>query len=241
MINNFENEILRPNWSAPPKVNCFVTLTGWPDVNKSYRGDGPEIVTNRNNLEKFINVDNPIQWVDTVHQNKWVSLPATNLDGFDGIHTSSNETACILTVADCLPILFTNKAGSNVGVAHCGWRSLQSGLLDNICDVLETNPQDLLVWLGPGISKVNYEVGGELVEKFESTNIRLDGVFEEKEHGKFYLNLYQVAMNILNDQHIPSENVYGGELCAFSDMRFPSVRRDGKNAGRMAVVIWMEK
>ena len=54
----------------------------------------------------------------------------------DACITQRAGVACTIMVADCLPVLFANKAGNVVGAAHAGWRGL-AGL--NGLGVLETS------------------------------------------------------------------------------------------------------
>ena len=42
----------------------------------------------------------------------------------DACITQQAGVACTIMVADCLPVLFTNRQGTVVGAAHAGWRGL---------------------------------------------------------------------------------------------------------------------
>ena len=58
-----------------------------------------------------------------------------------------------------------------------------------------------------------------------------------KEAGKWYANLFDLARQRLS--HAGVNQVYGGDLCTFSNPeQFYSYRRDGKT-GRMAGLLWM--
>ena len=58
-----------------------------------------------------------------------------NMQGKQGRHgiqadaciTQHPGVACTIMVADCLPVLFTNRQGTAVGAAHAGWRGLAGG------------------------------------------------------------------------------------------------------------------
>ena len=45
----------------------------------------------------------------------------------DACITRRPGVACTIMVADCLPVLFTNRQGTAVGAAHAGWRGLAGG------------------------------------------------------------------------------------------------------------------
>ena len=50
--------------------------------------------------------------------------------------------------ADCLPVLFTNKQGTEVAAAHTGWRGLCDGILEETVKCFQSAPKRLLRGLG---------------------------------------------------------------------------------------------
>ena len=63
-------------------------------------------------------VEHGRQGVDPSHKPSHPSLQA------DACITRYPSVACTIMVADCLPVLFTNRQGTVVGAAHAGWRGL---------------------------------------------------------------------------------------------------------------------
>ncbi len=141
--------------------------------------------------------------------------------------------------ADCLPVLFCNKAGSQVAAAHAGWRGLLDGILENTLAKFSDDPESILVWMGPAIGPTAFEVGQEVYEAFCAQQPSAQSAFKKTgQDGKWLANLYALASLRLKQRGI--RNIYGGEFCTFSDEeRFFSYRRDGV-CGRQASCIWLE-
>jgi len=73
----------------------------------------------------------------------------------DGLFTRREDFVLVVRTADCLPILLSGNG--DIGVVHMGWRSAQTGILDNL-------PKDLSgykVFLGPSMRKCCFEVGDD--------------------------------------------------------------------------------
>jgi copper oxidase (laccase) domain-containing protein len=126
-----------------------------------------------------------------VHGHHVQHLDAHTSQGIeaDACWTQTKGVACTIMVADCLPVLYTDRQGSFVAAAHAGWRGLAGvqGLDDaqggpGVLEVLQRTllkhlnetsqrrvlPSDLLVWLGPCIGPQAFEVGQEVKVAFES-------------------------------------------------------------------------
>jgi polyphenol oxidase len=75
-----------------------------------------------------------------VHGNVVADLDDENFveeTAADACVSSHAGIACVVMVADCLPVLFTNTQGTVVAAAHCGWKGL-SGVEHGGVGVLET-------------------------------------------------------------------------------------------------------
>jgi YfiH family protein len=106
----------------------------------------------------------------------------------------------------------------------------------SICKAAQIKPADLMAWLGPAIGPDAFEVGTEVRAQFIAQDAQSEAAFKPQ-GDKWLGNLYQIATQRLNTLGI--SNVYGGDLCTFTDKdRFFSFRRDG-DTGRMATLIWL--
>lgn len=143
-----------------------------------------------------------------------------------------------MLTADCLPVLFCNRAGTRVAAAHAGWRGLAGGVLETTLDALAVPGEELLVWLGPAIGPAAFEVGPEVREAFVAQHVDAAEAFTPSRNaGRFMADLYQLARIRL--AAVGVDAVYGGGLCTFSDARFYSYRRAART-GRFASLVWID-
>ncbi len=261
----------RPEWPAPPGVRAlFTTRTGgvsqapFNTLNLGeHVGDDPQAVAvNRAALASTLGV-RPV-FLQQVHGTEVVKLDVNTPDGTqaDACVCTEPGLACTVMVADCLPLLFTDTAGSVVAAAHAGWRGLAGqsgvGVLETTFDALlaqaqQQNPPrsreaiaaDTLVWLGPCIGSTAFEVGTEVRAAFLVTDPAAATCFTALPAGKWLADLAALAR--LRLQALGIERVYGNDSSArwctvgqASD--FFSHRRDAVrlgSTGRMAACIWL--
>ncbi len=68
--------------------------------------------------------------------------------------------------ADCLPVLFCNRAGTEIAAAHAAWRGLCEGVLEETVACFQDDSANLIAWLGPAIAPQAFEVGPEVRQAF---------------------------------------------------------------------------
>ena len=82
----------------------------------------------------------------------------TDADGLVG--NKCNQNLWVYT-ADCMPIFFADKKTRNVAALHCGRKGLEKKIIKNLVKIFDnfgTSRDDLLVAIGPAISKEHYLV-----------------------------------------------------------------------------------
>lgn len=166
--------------------------------------------------------------------------PATADLRADGIVSTTPGLGCRVETADCLPVLFCNRVGTEIAAVHAGWRGLAAGILERAVDVMRSSPGELLAWIGPAISQANYEVGREVLDAFagDGADEQTLGCFQAR-GDKFLADLPALARLRLARRGVTG--VYGGELCTFAEReRFHSYRRDGDAAGRQVAAICIQ-
>lgn len=240
------DDCLVPDWPAPPNVRALMTTRAggvsvppWNTLNLGIAvGDDPDAVReNRARLRSILPADP--RWLLQVHGDRVVdALQVIDLERADASHTDRPGIVCVVQTADCLPVLFTDRAGTRVAAAHAGWRGLAAGILENTVAALATDPSDLLAWLGPAIGPTAFEVGDEVRAAFVAASADAADAFVPHGDGKCLGNLHRLARQRLATAGV--RNVSGGDLCTVSDpARFFSHRRD-RVSGRMAALVWID-
>ncbi len=105
-----------------------------------------------------------------------------------------------------------------------------------------TKPQDLIVALGPSISKENYEVGDELYDIFDKEGFPVACLFSKPDRTeKFHLDLREANKWLLEKNDVSPDQVYTSNICTFenSDTVF-SARKYGINSGRITSCLMLK-
>ncbi len=195
---------------------------------------------NRLRLQERLGLTSPPVWLEQVHGCRVVELEGGAMPGVraDASFTSIPGVVCAVLTADCLPVVFCNREGTKVAVAHAGWRGLAAGILESTVAKLRERPADILVWLGPAIGPGAFEVGADVVEAFVAHLPVAKEAFQRIGTEKWHANIYRLARQRLERLGITS--VSGGEYCTFTESaKFFSYRRTGVT-GRMATLAWIE-
>jgi YfiH family protein len=241
--------LLEMDWELPRGVfaACTTRLGGvsqapWDSFNvATHVGDDlAHVAQNRDRLRKLVKLTAEPAWLNQVHGADVAMLDvgarASTPVTADASVTSQTALACVVMVADCLPVLFTTRDGSRVGAAHAGWRGLAAGVLDRTVKAIGGDGSELRAWLGPAISQAHFEVGAEVRAAFVETDSGADSCFVANARGRWQADLVGLARRRLGTLGVA--DVTGGKFCTFADRdRFYSHRRDGKG-GRLAALIW---
>lgn len=244
-------EFLSAKWAVSNKVRAFsttrqggVSLPPFDSLNLGdhVNDDSKSVERNRCLLKEAANLPQFPLYLNQIHSTRVIELPYQGSDiDADAVYTNQPNQVCLVMTADCLPVLFAAKDGSEVAAAHAGWRGLCDGILENTVAKFRCPPNEICAWLAPAISAKAFQVGGEVVEQFCAFDPNALQAFQNDPlaSGKFYGDLYQIARQRLN--RVGVTEISGGEHCTFSEKeRFFSYRRD-KITGRMAHLIWIQE
>lgn len=238
--------LIVPDWPAPARVKSLMTTRDggvsqapWASFNLGdHVGDDPaDVAANRACLRQQLPVEPG--WLRQIHSARVVALGQEPNPEADAAFTHKPARVCAVLTADCLPVLFCDRAGSVVAAAHAGWRGLAGGVLEATVAAMKVPPGDLLAWLGAAIGPQAFEVGDEVRQAFIARHPEAAIAFvPQPTPGKWLADIYRLARICLGAAGVQA--VYGGGHCSFSEAaRFYSYRRDGVT-GRMASLIWLE-
>ena len=237
---------ITPNWPAPPEVRALTTLRQGGASQGPYAGfnlathvgDDPVAVAhNRRLLCATLALPAEPRWLEQVHSTCVVDGNTTFTGAADASYVAERDVVCVALTADCLPVLFCDRAGTRVAAAHAGWRGLLAGILEQTVTALSTDPCTVMAWLGPAIGPTAFEVGDAVRTAFLEVDAGATTAFQPSPGGRWLADLYQLARRRLQASGV--ERVYGGEFCTYRDpQRFYSYRRE-QVCGRMASLIWL--
>ncbi|MCX7557546.1 peptidoglycan editing factor PgeF [Xanthomonadaceae bacterium JHOS43] len=246
-------EFIRPEWPAPANVSALVTVRNLPgkslppfdafNVGAQCGDNVDAVLANRALLGSLAALPGPPHWLSQVHgvavHRVTAREPSDVPPQADAAITEVPGAVLAILTADCLPVLFASRDGSEIGAAHAGWRGLAAGVLEASVAAMRTSTDQLLAWLGPAAGPARYEIGEEVRAAFVDADPGAAVCFVVTRPGHFLIDLYALARRRLAAACVTA--VSGGGLCTLSDpARFYSYRRDGRT-GRMATLLWMRE
>ncbi len=239
-------EFIRPDWPAPDNIKA-VTTTRAGGFSKSpydslnigeHVGDkSGKVEKNRKLISEQLQLPAKPLWLKQVHGSK-IAKVGKDKSGVKADAAVGKQGVIAIQTADCLPVLMCTRGGKKIAGAHAGWRGLAAGVLERTYGAMNTEPEKVLVWLGPAIGPEHFEVGDDVRETFINSNHHSEDAFKPTgEPGKWFADIYELARQRLRAAGVTE--IYGGDYCTVTDSkRFFSYRRDGEETGRMVSLIW---
>jgi YfiH family protein len=263
---------IAPVWDAPSNVHALSTSRNGGvsegartslDLGGAHPAQDSQhaaVLENRRRLAQFLPA--PPAWLAQVHGAEVAQVDHANMASLlsspptaDAAVTREAGVVLGVRTADCLPVLFSDRAGTVVGAAHAGWRGLAGGVLEATLRAMRAPPQEIVAWLGPAIGPRMFEVGRDVYDAFcapepeaatffapHRDDKRLAADRDDKRlaadrDDKWLADLYGLARHRLGRAGVSA--VAGGGHCTLTEAdRFFSWRRE-KDAGRMATLIWL--
>jgi hypothetical protein len=146
----------------------------------------------------------------------------------DAQATALAGVACVVRVADCLPVALVAPEG--VAAVHAGWRGLAGGVLEaGVRALTDLGATEIRAALGPCARVCCYETGEEVHAVFA----RHGAAARCGDHA----DLPVIATAILREQGVT--DVHDSGRCTICEpASFWSHRREGDAAGRQGGLVW---
>ena len=218
-------------------------------------GDDESLVLkNRTALEKKMNCS--LYWLKQIHSATILEIDgalslknAIAINEADASFVSVDRKGSVILTADCLPILVSSANGELVGAIHCGRLGLLNGIIPSFFNAFleytkpvinSSNSELTYIWLGPCISRSNYEVNSEIEKEFLSKEERYKNAFYYA-GSSVWMDIRTIALYQIKkffDKRSRKKKVLSNSLCTFKNPNlFFSYRRD-KQTGRFASLIF---
>jgi hypothetical protein len=144
-------------------------------------------------------------------------------EDIDGLITNRSEIALTTTHADCAPVYFYDPVNRVIGLAHAGWMGTSmdicGAMVRTMNQTFKTNPQELLVAIGPAICQDCYEVDLDVKQVFDKLPVSVEeNVKFIQETNKYYLDIPGINQKLLIEKGVKSENIYLSNLCTMTNM-----------------------
>lgn len=209
-------------------VSCFISTRQAGDMSVSNEENRRNFLKNAfcTDMKLYMCKQTHSQNVDTVDKGAPLVFEDT-----DGLVTFQREDVILsVTVADCLPVFLFDVESGAFSVVHSGWKG--TGVVLKALQLMRARPEAVSAVLGPCICGRCYHVDEERRRIFEEKFGRQDG---EYPLGAVVLDgcLDLKAANARLLAKSGVKNLAYCEDCTFTDERFGSFRREGKNFTRM--------
>lgn len=181
-------------------------------------------------LSKHLKIKDTNIFLNQIHSNKIVlgskSQGEAKLEA-DGLINDRHHQNLWIYTADCMPILVADKRKRMVAAIHCGRKGLETKIIKNLIKILYKkgcSKDDLLVAIGPSISKKNYLLDNKTLQDFYKNTAHKGEInYSEDKSIPFKLkkvdlrpfDIKKYAYVQLLSENIPSSNIDISNLCTF--------------------------
>lgn len=214
------------------------------------RGDDPAAVEeNKKRIAVAIGVE--VDSMTFTHQTHTTNVAVvreedkgTRFMETDGMITNVPGICLVTFYADCVPLYFVDPVKKVIGMSHSGWRGTVGKMgkvtVEKMEETFGSNPADIIAAIGPSICQDCYEVSEDVIIEFKKSFVEnlWDGLFYQKENGKYQLNLWKANEAVFLEAGIRKENIAVTNVCTHCnpDILF-SHRTSGFNRGNLSAFL----
>ena len=142
-----------------------------------------------------------------------------NFSDIDGLITNEPGVCLVTSYADCVPLYFVDIKKKCIGLSHAGWRGTVGKIgiktVKMMIEEFESNPLDIIAFIGPSICKDCYEISKDVADEFLQAYSKeiSDRILISKSNEKFQLNLHLANKYNLLEAGLKPENIFITDIC----------------------------
>ncbi len=242
-MNKLEIDILTPKIFPANDIISGITKRNYDKFKpKGFTispASDPIAINHRQLLANFLGVEfQKMKFQKEIHSDKIQIITDNTPNDMESDGMITNKKGLILNVslADCTGILIYDPINKIIGAIHSGWRGTKLNIASKAINIFtqkfNSDPKNLLVYLTPGASGENYEVGWDVAQYFLN-------FITAKGDGKYLFDNSLQIMQQLIESGVKKSNIEKSEICTIENTEYHSYRRDNEKSGRMSAFIGM--
>ena len=213
-------------------------------------------ITNRRRLCKYLNLNfDRLTIAQQTHNNNAAIVTEKNLGtgkyptkdaikDTDALITELKDTPLMMFSADCPLVIIYDKENHILSLMHCSWRSIVKGLIENtlktMADEFDAKPKSLICGISPSAGKCCYQVNDDFVDTILSLRSELKKFLlqpnQNQPNTQLTFDLRGAIKHLLAENGVIREHIETIDICTICNCNFFSYRREGKQAGRFALI-----
>lgn len=152
----------------------------------------------------------------------------------DGLVTTVPGVILMVRAADCVPVLLADVAQGVVGALHAGRNGMVAGIVANTAAAMrELGARQITGWVGPHVCGKCYEVPEQM--RADVTRA-VPEAYAETSWGTPALD---IGAGVRAQLGRAGASVVDASRCTIEDQDLFSYRRQGKESGRLAGLVWV--
>lgn len=159
----------------------------------------------------------------------------------DALFTFEPDILLCCFTADCVPVIFHNKAAGLIGVIHSGWqgtvKEITLKVFLHLIGKLGCNPQDFKVYIGKAISQQKFEVDEDVYQQFSTLKYAEPFILFNDRTGKYHIDNQQTVKKQCELAGIPSQLISVDKTCTYTDSNCFSFRQDPTCGRHMSFIM----
>jgi len=149
----------------------------------------------------------------------------------DGLYTDLPEVVLCVFHADCIPFVFYDSNKRLIGVVHAGWKGTLHKIVDafliNWIENEKCNPHDIEVIIGPSLSKENFMVKDDVIQKVKDLAPEFTQYLEFVNDQQAYFDAVAMNLSLIQSHGILESQISVNHDCTFANSnQYFSYRRD---------------